>query len=249
VTRKALHWPLTVMEPAVRYYEGLASRWEGKYRQPAFRAREEMILSCWQDLGLAGHWLDAGCGSGRLSRMLAKAGCLVRAVDASASMTALAAGEAEAAGISHSLVVEWVNTIESLPFASGVFDGILCSSVLEYLPDPERCLSEFSRVLRPGGGLVLSVPNRGSVLRRLLVALCGLSGHFLVQPWPACLKYSRNEYSRAGFLQLMARHGFVMSKTVFFGGPLPSWLRRLEPGGTLILGVGRKAGQQEATEI
>ncbi len=38
-----------------------------------------------------------------------------------------------------------------LPFAGGSFDGVLCSAVLEHLPEPETMLREIHRVLAPGG--------------------------------------------------------------------------------------------------
>jgi SAM-dependent methyltransferase len=45
-----------------------------------------------------------------------------------------------------------------LPFEEGSIDGVLCTQVLEHVADPEAFLSEISRVLKPGGGLVLSLP-------------------------------------------------------------------------------------------
>lgn len=45
-----------------------------------------------------------------------------------------------------------------LPFASQAFDTVLCTEVLEHLPDPRLCISEMARVLRPGGALLVSVP-------------------------------------------------------------------------------------------
>jgi ubiquinone/menaquinone biosynthesis C-methylase UbiE len=43
---------------------------------------------------------------------------------------------------------------EALPFGGAVFDGCLCvGSVLDYC-DARKCLSEFARVLRPGGFLI-----------------------------------------------------------------------------------------------
>jgi SAM-dependent methyltransferase len=39
----------------------------------------------------------------------------------------------------------------SLPFADGSFDGVLAQCVLEHVVDPDRCVAEFHRVLRPGG--------------------------------------------------------------------------------------------------
>jgi ubiquinone/menaquinone biosynthesis C-methylase UbiE len=55
------------------------------------------------------------------------------------------------------------------------FDGVLCSSVVEYLDDQDKLLHQVSRVLKNNGVLIISVPPKGSlvrtaqkVLRRLL---------------------------------------------------------------------------------
>jgi arsenite methyltransferase len=45
---------------------------------------------------------------------------------------------------------------EELPVFSGVCDGILCECVLSLLPEPQHALSEYARVLRPGGYLIMS---------------------------------------------------------------------------------------------
>jgi SAM-dependent methyltransferase len=47
---------------------------------------------------------------------------------------------------------------ESLPFADGVFDALVSFQVLEHVFKPEGLLREMHRVLRPSGGLLLSVP-------------------------------------------------------------------------------------------
>ncbi len=45
-----------------------------------------------------------------------------------------------------------------LPFKDGVFDGVLCSEVIEHVFEKERVLDEIKRVLRPGGWLILTAP-------------------------------------------------------------------------------------------
>jgi SAM-dependent methyltransferase len=50
---------------------------------------------------------------------------------------------------------------EALPFSDGTFDVILSHEVLEHVLDDRRCVEEMLRALRPGGRLVLFVPNRG----------------------------------------------------------------------------------------
>jgi len=52
-----------------------------------------------------------------------------------------------------------VADIAELPLRQEAFDSVLCSQVLEHVPDPPRALQEFARVLAPGGCLLLSVPH------------------------------------------------------------------------------------------
>lgn len=49
----------------------------------------------------------------------------------------------------------------ALPYRDGSFNAVLCLEVLEHIPNPAPAVAEIARVLRPGGLLVVSVPNRG----------------------------------------------------------------------------------------
>ena len=51
------------------------------------------------------------------------------------------------------------NALE-LPFANDTFDKVICSEVLEHIPDYQGALAEIQRVLKPGGLLCASVPRR-----------------------------------------------------------------------------------------
>jgi ubiquinone/menaquinone biosynthesis C-methylase UbiE len=54
--------------------------------------------------------------------------------------------------------IDVVSDIEYLPFKTHAFDVVLCTEVLEHIPNPLHALKEFSRVLRPGGILILTAP-------------------------------------------------------------------------------------------
>lgn len=53
-----------------------------------------------------------------------------------------------------------LGSAEKLPFPSSYFDTLICVRVFHHLPDPEETIKEFSRVLMPGGSLILEVANK-----------------------------------------------------------------------------------------
>lgn len=61
-------------------------------------------------------------------------------------------------GIFDTSRVDIVCDITAIPEENASFDAILCSEVLEHIPDPTKALDEFSRLLRPGGRLILTAP-------------------------------------------------------------------------------------------
>src|SRR5208283_2970674 len=165
----------------------------------SFQARQTVLVECLQARDLAGgSWLDAGCGTGTLSRLLAERGCRVLGVDAAMEMVEAAGQLAQGGDRSAQLKFERVETIAQLPLVSHSCDGVLCSSVLEYVSDVDVCLKEFARVLRPGGLLLVSVPNRYSMVR-LTQTAGNRMGKWLGKSWIAFMDYSRNQYSASQF--------------------------------------------------
>lgn len=51
-----------------------------------------------------------------------------------------------------------VASLQSLPVPAGSFGAVLCTEVLEHIPQPETVLAELSRVLAPGGRICVTVP-------------------------------------------------------------------------------------------
>jgi SAM-dependent methyltransferase len=54
--------------------------------------------------------------------------------------------------------IDLVSDITAIPAPDTSFDAILCSEVLEHLPEPTHALDEFARLLKPGGVMILTAP-------------------------------------------------------------------------------------------
>jgi 2-polyprenyl-3-methyl-5-hydroxy-6-metoxy-1,4-benzoquinol methylase len=146
------------MSDAIAYHETLAAGWSERYSSGGMRRRAEFFRDVvLPRLQVTGDWLDVGCGSGVFSRMLTKAGANVLGLDGSPAMV-------EAANKAGGARFE-VCKVEDVGALERTFDGAICLSVLEYLPDPAGALAAIAGRVKPGGRLALSMPNSGSTLR------------------------------------------------------------------------------------
>ena len=59
--------------------------------------------------------------------------------------------------------IDLVSDITAIPAPNASFDAILCSEVLEHVPEPTHALDEFQRLLKPGGILILTAPFASNV--------------------------------------------------------------------------------------
>ena len=96
--------------------------------------------------------LDLGCGLGAYVRRFSDFSDHAYGIDIDVARVQRGARE----GV-HGLCA---GVSESLPFADGVFDGVLLNEVLEHVRNDRDTLSEALRVTRPGGRVVIFVPNR-----------------------------------------------------------------------------------------
>jgi ubiquinone/menaquinone biosynthesis C-methylase UbiE len=108
--------------------------------------------------------LDAGCGSGAMSRLLAHTypRAKVTGVDRREQYLDFARSRARAEDIRN---LEFRSAdVFALPFGDGTFDVVWTKYLLQWLKDPKRALKELQRVTRPGG-IVVSCDFAGFAVR------------------------------------------------------------------------------------
>lgn len=133
------------------------------------------------DLARCRRVIEIGCGSGAfLARLHAAHGADVTGIE----LNAAAATAARASG----LTVETVDLYDFAPRHLGEFDAVCAFQVLEHVPDSARFLAALVSLLRPGGRLVLAVPNQDSFLRHVRYPLLDQPPHHMTHWTPHTLR-------------------------------------------------------------
>lgn len=133
--------------------------WEGpddnsSFEEAAERLTEIMIRKL--DVGPGNQVLDLGCGRGKPAIQLARAtGAKVIGISVSANDVKTASELAQSEGLSQLVSFQLADAM-NLPFPAESFDAVLALESVQHMPDRELALRQVSRVLRPGGRLVLS---------------------------------------------------------------------------------------------
>ena len=146
------------MERPYDYVFDGAHECERLERQAALQGIEGLLRHFRVPAG--GRILDAGCGSGALSRLLAShhPAAQVVGVDQNPRFVAFAT---ERAATDHLPNLSFESgDVRKLPFAPANFDVICSHNVLFFIADPEAALREFRRVIRPGGQIIVALRHR-----------------------------------------------------------------------------------------
>jgi len=108
------------------------------------------------------HVLDFGCGCGATTVILGRMGAQVVGVDPSLAHVEITNMRLKERGLMDTAAAIYVRDTSRLPITNGHFDVVVCYQVLEHIPGSARSLHlrEMWRVLRKGGCLFVSAPNR-----------------------------------------------------------------------------------------
>lgn len=138
--------------------------------------------------------LNAGCGSGELSFLLAQDGHRVQGIDPSEEYIALARSHRGSDRVNFE-----VSSIEA--FASNqLFDAVVATDVLEHIQADQAALEKLARLARPGGLVIITVPAMPSLFGYHDQML----GHF-------------RRYTKASLRVLFGDAGLRVKKIRYFG--------------------------------
>jgi len=174
---------------------------------PTYLAKLAYVRGYLHALPPATRVLDAGCGEGVLVEEF-RDQLAIEGLDPNYSSQYVTRG-----------------SLLALPYDAGAFDRATCLDVLEHLPFDEqpKALAELFRVIRPGGELLVSVPNLAHLQSRVHFLLLGRLIH------TASLEKHPGDRPIAEYLDLAARAGFRLAERrgIFPTVPiLTRWIRR-----------------------
>jgi 2-polyprenyl-3-methyl-5-hydroxy-6-metoxy-1,4-benzoquinol methylase len=159
---------MTEGHTAVSWHSVIAQNFDAAYRtNPNFRERLS-VWSKWIDTYARPDFsaADLGCGSGVFTLCLSRVCKHVTALDGSGEMISLAKAKLAENNAHNVSFVE--NDIKGFSQSSAEkFDIVTCSSVVEYLDDLEGTLQAIAAIVKPGGLLLISSPNKRSFFRRV----------------------------------------------------------------------------------
>jgi len=119
-----------------------------KLTEPAARAAVDAAMACGPRV------LEAGVGTG-LSLGYYPGHAEVYGVDLSEDMLGRAQAKVDKRGLSHVRSLQ-VMDVTHLTFPDGMFDAVTAQFIITLVPEPEKALDQFARVLKPGGEIILA---------------------------------------------------------------------------------------------
>jgi ubiquinone/menaquinone biosynthesis C-methylase UbiE len=132
------------------YFESVAQKWDEMRRQFFGEGVRNAAIAA-ANIDSSSVVADVGVGTGFLAEGALAAGARVIGIDSSDRMLA----EARRRFVKQPFEAR-AGDIESLPLNTAEVDVVLANMVLHHAPDPSRAIREMSRVLKPGGRLVIT---------------------------------------------------------------------------------------------
>ena len=195
---------------AIDFHTDTAVEFDGKYVQSSqFQQRYEVWTQLFEQyIKPEMKVMDAGCGSGIFSIYLALKKCIVVGVDGSEKMIELCKKYSKVKNLDISFRQVFLPFENSDNFDKQ--DVILCSSVLEYIADYEIVIQQFKGLLNTNGMLIISMPNKDSLYRKIEKYIFKLTGK------PPYYKYIQHILTEKDFSKRLNYYGFELQELIYY---------------------------------
>lgn len=223
------------------YSDPQLTQWSGPYRHHVLKRKQwlEGVLARWK----AGHKdaavaLDLGCGDGVNLTWLHKHFAHLYGSD----YNILRLMRAAKLGLGVRL---FMADILNYPTADGAFDVIFFNHVLEHIRDDEAALREVRRILKPGGLLILGVPNEGAAFWQFA---------YRMQPHVLATSDHVQFYTGDSLAAKCEAAGFAVKEVFPIGWGVPHWtldavVRRFKLVDDLFEALGRRFLPSQASSL
>lgn len=134
------------------FYNSIADQFDGVMSRYEVGKRYDLIFNKFLKGKLRGKTLlDAGSGTGIFSKGAVDRGAVVTSLDVGKELLDQVAKKCQSERV--------VGSVTNLPFKDCSFDIVLSTEVIEHSTDPQKAIRELCRVAKPGGILIITVPN------------------------------------------------------------------------------------------
>ncbi len=150
--------------------------------------------------------VDFGCGAGKVLEEIKKINPRAKLVGLDVSQRALRSAQKTLPNATFCEIADG----ERFPLDNNTADFVFSSEVIEHVYDTENAVSEISRILKPGGNLLLTTPHHG-FLKNLLITLFAFDKHF--NPTGPHVRF----FSKKTLLNLLKKYGLEIERYGYYG--------------------------------
>lgn len=192
------------------FYEQFANKFEHVMNKYEVDRRIKIVFENLPKDSLKGKLLlDAGCGVGIFSEIAVKKGAKVVSMDVGKQLLMKVKQRCSSQCT--------VGSITNIPFHNNFFDIVLATESLEHSNDPEKGFDELVRVTKPGGRLIVTVPNK------FWKFSLSLANTFRLRPY-----HGNENWLTWHEINLMATRNNLVVKRLSGFNPIPIFSNRLD---------------------